>query len=480
MNNTFSIESILFKDMYSNNNNTISNTKITKSLDDCVYDAYKSSEDLKFYETYTMINDYNNTQKLRMLNKLRYATNNIKNKQAHNSCESYIRSLEEDTNVDNGKKKNAIVRFFTMIGTAIKRFFGIVRRAIKRFIDWILRKNKNDDNQQLENNEPKGLPAPESSSNDNVGKNNEDEKQKAERRKMLEEKRGKQIDEMKKLDEISKKNGEYKTMDERSHTNDTNTTYTGKKADVNTLNNFKESIKKFKEKYGSNCLMPLYLLKYDHTYVDDIINDCRMFYKVVEISNGDVEKIKIASEVFTSRIAKFNDMPSTFNSMKSGKESILDAAIRIVFPNVTISSEELKEDDLIKNPKMLDNIADDRVISYFKKLTSDQEKKLKELEKLSDDFVKLCIKMVNDPRVGSSGIMGTKLNEKKASYDETEVNKMETHGYLIYLKQTMKKWNDITSNYNIALSKIYNYFVDVQILRNAVRTYFEKTSGFKK
>ena len=93
---SFSVESILFKDMYSNNNNTISNTKITKSLDDCVYDAYKSSEDLKFYETYTMINDYNNTQKLRMLNKLRYATNNIKNKQAHNSCESYIRSLEEE------------------------------------------------------------------------------------------------------------------------------------------------------------------------------------------------------------------------------------------------------------------------------------------------------------------------------------------------------------------------------------------------
>ncbi len=127
MNNTFSIESILFKDMYSNNsNNTISNTKITKSLDDCVYDAYKSSEDLKFYETYTMINDYNNTQKLRMLNKLKYATNNIKNKQAHNSCESYIRSLEEDTNVDNDKKKNIFIRILQGIAKVILGIIGFI------------------------------------------------------------------------------------------------------------------------------------------------------------------------------------------------------------------------------------------------------------------------------------------------------------------------------------------------------------------
>ena len=127
MNNTFSIESILFKDMYTNNNKSISsNTKITKSLDDCVYDAYKSSEDLKFYETYTMINDYNNTQKLRMLNKLRYATNNIKNKQAHNSCESYIRSIEEESNVDNGKKKNIFIRILQGIAKVILGIIGFI------------------------------------------------------------------------------------------------------------------------------------------------------------------------------------------------------------------------------------------------------------------------------------------------------------------------------------------------------------------
>ena len=143
MNNTFSIESILFKDMYTNNNKSISsNTKITKSLDDCVYDAYKSSEDLKFYETYTMINDYNNTQKLRMLNKLRYATNNIKNKQAHNSCESYIRSIEEESNVDNGKKKNRFLQFFATIGRAILKAFKFIFGPIYRFFIQFSKKSK--------------------------------------------------------------------------------------------------------------------------------------------------------------------------------------------------------------------------------------------------------------------------------------------------------------------------------------------------
>ena len=149
MNNTFSIESILFKDMYSNNNKSISNTKVVQSLDDCVYDAYKSSEDLKFYETYTMINDYNNTQKLRMLNKLRYATNNIKNKQAHNSCESYIRSLEEDTNTTENveKKKNIFIRIFEGIKNAIIALGKWIKKIWGIFINFITGKNKNDNEQ---------------------------------------------------------------------------------------------------------------------------------------------------------------------------------------------------------------------------------------------------------------------------------------------------------------------------------------------
>ena len=144
MNNTFSIESILFKDMYSNNK-SISNTKVTKSLDDCVYDAYKSSEDLKFYETYTMINDYNNTQKLRMLNKLRYATNNIKNKQAHNSCESYIRSIEEDTNTTENveKKKNIFIRILQGIAKVLLFIPKLIFNLIVKFIEFIKRKIRN-------------------------------------------------------------------------------------------------------------------------------------------------------------------------------------------------------------------------------------------------------------------------------------------------------------------------------------------------
>ena len=72
----FSVESILFKDV---KDSGISSYKIntTKSMDELVYEAYKSEEDLKFFETYSMINDYNTNQKLRMLKRLNSITNRI-------------------------------------------------------------------------------------------------------------------------------------------------------------------------------------------------------------------------------------------------------------------------------------------------------------------------------------------------------------------------------------------------------------------
>jgi len=361
-----------------------------------------------------------------------------------------------------------------MIGTAIKRFFGIVRRAIKRFIDWILGKNKNDNEQFKDTSEDKSSVA--------ESTNEADEAEKAERRKKFEAKRNANIDEMKRLDEISKKNGEYRTMNERSHTIDTTTSYTGKNSDVKTWNNFKEALKEFKEKYDT--IISLDSIINQETVIDLMYKCCNNCYKSVEQSKGNIEQIRVATKYFMDNVNNFKYTSEQNENLKN-----INNALLTVFGKSSAieNNKKFSEDDLINDPKMLDKLADDKVISYFKKLTSEQEKKLKTLEKLSDDFVKLCIKLVNDPRLGKTNIMGTKINES-ATYkgsingvkQQDELNKRETHAHLLALQNAMKKWNDVTSKYNIALTTIYNYFLDVQKLRMSVRNYFEKTSHFKK
>lgn len=132
----FSVESILFKDSFSNTSNNIK-VNTSKSMDELVYDAYKSEEDLKFFDTYNMLNEYNTNQKVRMLKRLNNITNNIRNKNITNSCESYIHSLEEDTNKDTNnkeKKKNIFIRFFTWIKQTLTRFFKALAATFKSFL----------------------------------------------------------------------------------------------------------------------------------------------------------------------------------------------------------------------------------------------------------------------------------------------------------------------------------------------------------
>ena len=190
----FSVESILFKDV---KDSGISSYKIntTKSMDELAYEMAKSEEDLKFFETYSMINDYNTNQKLRMLKRLNNITNRIKNRNISNSCESYINSivysLEDDnptstsdqpageTKAEGGeasggevkpeqaeKKKNIFIRFFSAIGRAIKAAAMFVVRQIKRFLHWISRgkwfkdwddrKKKDENSANLKGNAPEG------------------------------------------------------------------------------------------------------------------------------------------------------------------------------------------------------------------------------------------------------------------------------------------------------------------------------------
>ena len=143
MNDTFSVESILFKDTF---NNTSSNVKAnaSKSMDELVYDAYKSEEDLKFYETYTMINDYNTNQKLRMLKRLNNVTNKIKNRNINNSCESYLNSIMYSIE-ENGEivqtKGGALSRAWKTIVEFCERVLNAIVNFVKMIINAIASMN---------------------------------------------------------------------------------------------------------------------------------------------------------------------------------------------------------------------------------------------------------------------------------------------------------------------------------------------------
>ena len=92
MSEAFSVESILFKDTFNSNTSSNISSTILKTKDEIIKDNIQSDEDFKFFDTYNMIKIYNTNQKIRMLKRLNNITNNIRNKNISNSCESYIKN----------------------------------------------------------------------------------------------------------------------------------------------------------------------------------------------------------------------------------------------------------------------------------------------------------------------------------------------------------------------------------------------------
>ena len=92
MNEAFSVESLLFKDSFHETIKPVSSVESITTKDDIIKSRIQAVEDLKFFDTYNMLNEYNTNQKVRMLKRLNNITNNIRNKNITNSCESYIKS----------------------------------------------------------------------------------------------------------------------------------------------------------------------------------------------------------------------------------------------------------------------------------------------------------------------------------------------------------------------------------------------------
>ena len=124
---------------YTSQNETRLSTSIEgyDGYDDEIYAAVtRSEESLKFLDTYELMENKKTSDKLKMLKKINanYNSKTIGNAVAANSIESYVQSLEEETNAS--KKQN----FFKTVWEGIKKFFKTVWDYVKKFFTWV--KNK--------------------------------------------------------------------------------------------------------------------------------------------------------------------------------------------------------------------------------------------------------------------------------------------------------------------------------------------------
>ena len=160
----FSVESILFKDTNTTNNMVVNKQTSLKSTDEIYKDAAQAMEDLEFYNTYSKLSTYNNLQKLKMVRRLHGVTQNIRNKQANNSCESYLSNLaysieedqkngeenkgeekKEDSGSSGSKDGNIIVRFFRWIKNLLKRFGELLKSIWNKIVGFFKKEKKNFD-----------------------------------------------------------------------------------------------------------------------------------------------------------------------------------------------------------------------------------------------------------------------------------------------------------------------------------------------
>ena len=126
----FSVESILFSDDSNRSSEAIIPVSL-KTGDACIKDVVNSLEELEFIDTYAKINDHNQRLKMQMCKRLANITNNIRNSQARNSCESYLYNAAFST--EDEKEGGWLKRVWQAIVTTAVR----VVDAIVNFVRWL-------------------------------------------------------------------------------------------------------------------------------------------------------------------------------------------------------------------------------------------------------------------------------------------------------------------------------------------------------
>ena len=430
----FSVESILFKDTNTTNNMVVNKQTSLKSSDEIYKDAAQAMEDLEFYNTYSKLSTYNNLQKLKMVKRLHSVTQNIRNKQANNSCESYLSNLaysieedqkngeeskgEETKEESSGKKDgNIIVRFFRWLKNMLKRFVEFLKSIWKKFVGFFKKEKENFNKEVKEEDKSPEVSEVKSNPDESIFK---------------EAKSGKD----------SKKNAAK-------------------------MDKIRQIIEDILEKYGG--LYSLSGIKLDNVTIlrtekvvgmaSDVVNKMKdnnletiktQLLQVKEnISQLEERRLKIAKEQDGSKLE--NVLTLLFSK---GKDKF---QIKRITDKNNISVKSLSQ--------VFDNYDPENVAKQMNNIVNSLDKVIK----MTDKFIDICIKKVNDKDITAKTLNNDAVQKHNYSTDISKTdtntaNKGIIHGGLTELKVMAKSLTDLNGTYTRAVNTVISYVIDLEKL----------------
>lgn len=431
----FSVESILFKDTNTTNNMVVNTQTSLKSSDEIYKDAAQAMEDLEFYNTYSKLSTYNNLQKLKMVRRLHSVTQNIRNKQANNSCESYLSNLaysieedqkngeeskgEEKKEESSGKKDgNIIVRFFRWLKNMLKRFVEFLKSIWKKFVGFFKKEKENFNKEVKEEDKSPEVSEVKANPDESIFK---------------EAKSGKD----------SKKNA----------------------AKMDKIRSLIESIL---ERYGG--LYSLGGIKLENITIlrtekvvgmaTDVVTKMKdnnletiktQLVQVKESISQLEERLKIAKEQDGSKLE--NVLTLLFSK---GKDKF---QIKRITDKTNISVKSLSQ--------IFDNFDDDVISKQMSNIVNSLDKVIK----MTDKFIDICIKKVNDKDITAKTLNNDAVQKHNYSTDISKTdtataNKGIIHGGLTELKSMAKSLTDLNGTYTKAVNTVILYLIDLSKLEN--------------
>lgn len=429
----FSVESILFKDANTTNNMVVNTQTSLKSTDEIYKDAAQAMEDLEFHNTYSKLSTYNNLQKLKMVKRLHGVTQNIRNKQAHNSCESYLSNLaysieedqkngeenkgEEKKEESSGKKDgNIIVRFFRWLKNMLKRFVEFLKSIWKKFVGFFKKEKENFNKEVKEEDKSPEISEVKSNPNESIFK---------------EVKSGKD----------SKKNTEK-------------------------LDKIRQIVEDMLQKYGG--LYSLAGIQLDNITIrrtEKVVGDASNV--VTKMKDNNLETIKTQLVQVKENISQLEERLKIAKEQDGSKlENVLTFLFSKGKDKFQIKRITDKNNISFKSlSQILSNFDYAAISKQMNGIVNDLDRVIK----MTDKFIDICIKKVNDKDITAKTLNNDDVQKHNYSTDisKTDINtanKGVIHGGLTELKTMSKSLTDLNGTYTKAVNTVISYLIDLQKL----------------
>lgn len=431
----FSVESILFKDADTRNSIVLNRQSSLKSTDEIYKDAAQAMEDLEFHNTYSKLSTYNNLQKLKMVKRLHGVTQNIRNKQAHNSCESYLSNLaysieedqkngeeskgEEKKEESGGKKDgNIIVRFFRWLKNMLKRFVEFLKSIWKKFIGFFKKEKENFNKEVKEEDKSPEVSEVKANPDESIFK---------------EAKSGKD----------SKKNAAK-------------------------MDKFRSLLESILERYGG--LYSLGGIKLENVTILRTEKVVGMATDVVtKMKDNNLETIKTQLVQVKENISQLEERLKIAKEQDGSKlENVLTLLFSKGKDKFQIKRITDKNNISVKSlGQVFDNFDDDVISKQMSNIVNSLDKVIK----MTDKFIDICIKKVNDKDITAKTLNNDAVQKHNYSTDISKTdtataNKGIIHGGLTELKTMAKSLTDLNGTYTKAVNTVILYLIDLSKLEN--------------